>query len=176
MRRLLFGGGVLVALPLLLAACGLDQVEVPVETELAIVGQPFGSSAPLTSLGPLGALGSIDFGASDEFQAGGYASEDIESVKLVSMKLQVIEPAAPDGSIDFLNSVRFLANDTLEIASLDPVPDGQAAASLEASEAELVELAAGKTMTLSTQATGVPPRYDTRLRVKAVFLLDVAVF
>lgn len=176
MRRTLLGGGVLVALPLWLSACGLDQVEVPVEADVAILGQPFGSSAPLTSLGPLGALAAIDFGATDEFEAGGYSSEDIESVKLVSMKLQVIEPGPPDGSLDFLDSVHFLANDELEVARLDPVPDGQSAAELDVTEAELAELAAGKTMSITTTATGLPPRFDTRLRVKAVFRIDVAVF
>lgn len=170
------GGAALVVAPLWLAACGLDQVEVPVDAELTLTGQPFGSTAPLTSLGPLGPLGSIDFGGSDEFEAGGYSADDIESVKLVSLSLRVEQPAPPDGSLDFLDSITFRANDQIVVATLDPVPDGQVAADLEVTDAELLEVMESGTLTLSTTATGQAPRYDTRLKVKALFRLDVAVF
>lgn len=162
-------------LSLLLAACGLDQLEVPVEAEVTIAGQPFGSTVPLSSLGPLGPLAKIDFASTDEFKSGGYDADSIESVKLTKLSLTVLEPTAPDGSLDFLDSIAFLS-DGQTLASLDPVPDGISATELEVEDVELKDAATSGGIALTTEATGLPPRYDTRLKVKATFTVDVAVF
>ncbi len=163
-----------------LAGCGLDTIEIEVEGGTTIAGQPFGTVLPLSTLGPLAGLADIDFTSSKEFENGGYDADDIDSVRLVKLTMEVTEPQPPDGTFDFLESVTFFVEAEGEerkpIASKDPVEDGQRIVELDVQDVELKPYATAKAMTLTTEATGQAPRFDTTIRVKATFEVDVAVF
>jgi hypothetical protein len=161
-------------LSLSLTCSNLDNIEVSASGETTIEGSVLGDL-----LGPLSFVGfdGIDISESQEFQNGGYTKDDIDSVRLKVFTLSVTEPA--DGNFDFLSKVSFFAEaeglPRVEIARLDPVPEGQSELEMEILDVELQEYAIAPSMTITTEATGVSPSEDTTIDAEVRLDVDVNV-
>lgn len=162
----------LVLLSVFVTCSGLDNIDVSAEGETTIPGSPLGGL--LGSLSFLGFEG-IDISESQEFQNQGYTKDQIDSVRVKVFTLSVTSP--DDGNFDFLSKVSFFAESPglprVEIAQLDPIPDGQEVLEMVLLDVELREYAVAETMTITTTATGTSPTNDTT--IKAVVLLDIDV-
>jgi hypothetical protein len=167
------------ALPLaaLAAGCGLDRIDVTVEEETTVPG----SSLPEQLLGDVGFPGFSDFDITESrtFQNEGYTENDIDSVFTDSFELEIVAP--PDGSFDFLNSIRFTARaeglPDVDIAWLDPIPEGATELALEVDpDLDLQPYVVAPEMTIETTANGNRPSQETTIGARIVFEVEIKVF
>lgn len=162
-----------------LAACGteLDQFEVPVEGATTVQGSPLPAEIS-GALPPIAGFTKIQLTDSQEFKNQGVSADDIDEVKLTELVLEVQDPA--DGNLDFMDKVEFWAEapgqEKIKIAEKQQMPDGERRVSLDVSGVDLKPYVVSEEMTVSTVVDGTLPAEDTKVGVKAVFLVDVAVF
>jgi len=158
-------------LALALAGCGeLDRFDIPIEGTLAVVGSPVEGVALPEDL-PFAGMESPDFRKA--FADNGASIDDVESVKLSSLRISV----QPEGAnLDFLDGIEFFieaaGQQRRRIAALDPVPDGVDRISLEVTGAELKPWITADDLTITAKARGVLPTEDVTLRAKAIFEVD----
>lgn len=152
---------------------GVDNVTVTAEGQATIP-----EATPIEEL--LGSLsfagfGSFDITQTQEFQNQGYSRDQIDSVKVRSFTLSINSPEG--ANFDFLDSIVFFAESEglprVEIASLDPVPEGAAELNLNINDVELADYAAAESMSITTEASGMRPPEETT--VDAVVKLGVDV-
>ena len=172
-RRLALATAVLVSL-----TCGaseVDNVEVEQDGRAEI---PAGSVIDQL-LGDLAFEGfdDIDVSQSRELENQGYTEDQIDSVRLKELELTVSAPSG--GRLDFLESVAFFVEaegeERLEIARLDPVPDGQTTVAVPVADVELLPYVVAESMTITTEATGSAPDEDTTVDAHLVLDVDIDV-
>jgi hypothetical protein len=122
-------------------------------------------------------FGSFDISQTQEFQNQGYTKDQIDSVRLRRLTLEIADP--PGASFDFLDSVRFSVEadglPPVEIAHLDSVPAGSNELALEvAGDVELTPYVVAPSMRITNDATGTRPAQETTVRATAVFDVDVS--
>ena len=120
----------------------------------------------------------FDISESQEFRNQGYTKDDVDSVRIASFTLTVAAPAS--GNFDFLQRIAFSVEaeglPSLEIARLDPVPDGQSVIELEVdSSVDLQPYVVAPSMTITTASTGTRPPQETTVEANAVFAVDINV-
>ena len=165
----------LLALAIGLACSGIDNVDIEASGQTTV---PMGSVVDQL-LGDLAFLGfeGFDISQSQEFQNAGYKKSQIDSVRVLTFTLEIASPA--DGNFDFIEQIAFFAESDglprVEIARLNPVPEGSNVLDLELLDVELRDYAAAESMTITTEATGTRPDAETRVEARVVLDVDINV-
>ena len=125
-----------------------------------------------------GSLVSFDLTQAQELKNQGVKREQIDSVKLQTLTLEITSPA--DGQdFTFLDSIVFLVDapgqPQKEIAHGGPFTQGQKSVSLTLAAVELAPYAAASSMTFSTAVKGRRPANATTVAAKVVLGVDVNV-
>lgn len=119
----------------------------------------------------------FDIDQSDEFQNGGYSKDQIDSVRVLSIRLEVLSPDG--GNFDFLDSISFYAEaeglPRIQIASLAAIPEGERVLEMNIDDAQLVEYVVSPSVTISTDATGTKPAEQTTIKGDIIFDVDINV-
>jgi hypothetical protein len=165
------------ALAVALPACdSLDTFDVETSGTTTIAGSPLGVS-PLFPELELPGLTDFRFTESKAWKDNDLSADDVESVKLRSVKLNVLSPER--GSLDFMDEITI----AIEAPGLErktiarkSVPDGVAEVSLDVPDVELKRYATSNEMEIVTTVTGKQPQETTTLRARAVFEVNAAIF
>jgi hypothetical protein len=168
----------LVVIPiLLLATCsGLDNIDVEASGE-AVIPQRTVLDELLGQVSFAG-FGNFDISQTQEFQNQGYTKDQIDSVRIERLTLEIADPAG--ASFDFMDTVRFSVEadglPLVEIARLDSVPAGSNELELQvAGDVELRPYVVAPSMRITNDATGERPPQETTVRATAVFDVDIAI-
>ena len=157
-----------------LPACGgLTRVSV---TQTATATIPGASLLELLTgdIG-FGNLGNFDITQSQEFKNQGIKREQINSVKLRSLKLAITAPAT--GDFTFLDNLSFFIDASSqahkEIAKGGPFAVGARDISLTVLDVELAPYASAPSMTFTTTAKGHKPAMATTIEATVILDADV---
>lgn len=167
----------LTAVLVVAATCGgLDNVLVHAEAQTKVpAGGPL--DPLLGQIDFLGDFTSFDISDTQEFQNKGYTRDQIDSVHLNTFTLKATDPQ--DANFDFLDKISFFAESDglprVEIARLDPVPEGAAELDLEVLDVDLVDYATAESMSITTEASGHLPSEETTIDAKVELDVDVNV-
>lgn len=167
----------LAAALLAMATCsGLDNIDVEATGE-AVIPERTVLDELLGNVAFAG-FGNFDISQTQEFQNQGYTKDQIDSVRIVQLTLEIADPAG--ASFDFLDSVRFSVEadglPAIEIAYLDSVPAGSNELALEvASDVDLRPYVVAPSMQITNDATGRRPAQETTVRATAIFDVDIDV-
>lgn len=162
---------------LALATCsGVDNIDVEASGE-AVIPQRSVLDELLGQVSFAG-FGNFDISQTQEFQNQGYTKDQIDSVRVQRLTLEIAAPAG--ASFDFIDSVRFSVEadglPAVEIARLDSVPPGSNELDLEVDGSiELRPYVVATSMRITNDATGQRPPEETTVRATAVFDVDIAV-
>lgn len=170
-------------LPTLLAlvlatACtdnGLDTFDITRTATATIAG----SVVPVVLQQALGltGFGNMDFAQAQEFKNAGVKPNEVDSVKLHALSLQVQQPQGQD--LTFFDSIEFYAEadglPRLLVASGGPFAKGQTAVSLTMKGAELKPYVTAAKMSLSTEVKGKQPPQETKVLATVVLRVDIDV-
>ena len=124
---------------------------------------------------PIPGLTSLDFTDEQAFKDNGISKNDINSMKLSTMRLSA---AAPDGAnLDFFDKIEIFVESPEEerrkIAEKQQIPDGVSEIALDTLDVELKPYV--EDLTLTTIVSGRPPRVDTTVKLRAVFEVNAAI-
>lgn len=162
-----------------LMACAPPSFVAEVKGETTVPGDPTGISVLLDAFPAIGSFTNLDFDQNQDFQNQGVTKEQVSSVKLRSLRLQVLAPADQDFS--FLDTLEFYAKtgdrevlvaQKKNIASLGlkaPNP----VLSMDLEDVELQPFITAPSMSISVRGRGRKPSKDVRLQ--ADVQLDVEV-
>jgi hypothetical protein len=166
---------VVMVIAVVVACESLDNIDVSADGQTTI---------PMRSilddlLGPVTFLGFEQFQVSEsqEFHNQGYTEDQIDSVRIKRFVLTATDPSG--ASFDFLDSIAFFAEapglPKVEIARLDPVPDGRSQLELEILDVELRDYSVAESMTITTTASGTRPEQETTVNAALVLNVDINV-
>jgi hypothetical protein len=118
-----------------------------------------------------GGFGAIDLSSTQEFKNQGVSRNEVQSVKLKSVTLSI---SAPSGaSFDFLDSIAFDASapgqSQVAVAQITSIPRSSSQLSLAVDDVELAPYVAAPSMSVTTNAQGMPPSQDTTVSAVLVF-------
>jgi hypothetical protein len=157
-----------------LATCGkIDQISVS-ETSRSTI--PRGSLLEQFAgdIG-FGELVEVDLTESQELQNQGVTKNQIDSVKLTSLSLTIVNPA--QGDFTFLDSVEFFVEapgvERERIARGGPFAAGASSIDLQVDDVELAPYVVSEKMTITTDARGNRPDEDTTIEAQIDLLVDV---
>jgi hypothetical protein len=169
-----------VALVAAAAACTPNAFEVTLTGQTTIQGDPLGVGSVLTRIPAIGSFASIDFASTDEFQSHGVPKDAVQSLKVTSLKLQVLSPDTQ--SFDFLDDITFYASAGMGetavagktgIAQLNlPAPNPVLFLEVD-SDAELLPYLTAPSISLTARGSGREPPQDTV--IEATVKLRVAI-
>lgn len=164
---------------LALSACdSLDTFDVPTEGTTTIAGNPIGGLPYVGEALELGGLTDFRFTESKAWKDNDLEPDDVESVKLKSLKLKAVSPEM--ATLDFLDEITvFIEAPGLEkkkIAEKIPVPDGVTEFALDVPNMELKRYATSDEMGITTVVAGRQPGQTTVVHARAVFEVNAAVF
>ena len=170
MRNHLLALTIAAALP----ACGafdeLDKVDVPIESQATIPGDPLAGNVPFENQefpSP-----PVDF--KKKLADQDVSVDDVASLKLVELTFAATAPQ--DATIDFLTSIEvFVEAEGMQrqkIAEQKAIPDGARTIDLETLDVELKPFARANAMQLITVVSGTPPLANTTVKTTAIFLVD----
>lgn len=156
-------------------ACGnLDNITVTKSASSTIQG-----AGPLGGLGStLGFDGFSDIDVSDDqtFKNQGYSRNEIDSVKLHELKLEITSPAS-GGDFTFIDSIEFYASAPNQpkvlIARGGPFTSNERTVGLEVEDVELVDYATAASMTITSEVEGSAPSQTTTVKATVSFDVDV---
>lgn len=169
----------LTATALLLAtACTdskLDAFDITRTATATIAGSPL--PAVLQDALGLTGFGDMDFAQAQEFKNAGVKPNEVDSVKLQALSLQVQQPPGQD--LTFFDSIAFYAEadglPKLLVADAGPFTKGQTAVSLTLHGAELKPYVTAAKMSLTTKVNGHAPPQETKILATVVLRVDVNV-
>ena len=167
---------VLLAGGLSTACSSIDDFSV---TEEATAEIPRGSLVDMLP-GRLGfdEFSNIDTRASQEIANQNVSAEDIDSIRLTDLAIEVTQPAQGQ-DLAFLQSVQFFVEadglDRQRIASGTMFPDGATSVDLVVDDVDLEPYVTAEAMTITSEATGSRPEMDTTLTATITLLIDVDV-
>lgn len=160
----------------LLAGCGPLTFEVPVESETTV--ESGGLVGQLLELGSFAGFKGMDLSSSQEFRNQGIDKQHIDSVRMKSFRLEIVDPA--NAAFGFLDSIEFhVESEGLEpkrVAHLLEVPKDATAIDLALDDVDLAPYVTAESMSLTTKVTGRPPTKDTRIHAKVVFDVGAKLF
>ena len=160
---------------LLLATCGVDQIEVSQSSRSTI---PRGTLVEQFAgdIG-FGELVEVDITDSQELKNQGVTKEQVDSVKVSALTLTAISPA--DADFTFLDSVEFYVEapglPKMRVARGGPFPEGASRVELAIDDVELAPYAVSERMTITTDASGNRPEQDTTVEAQIDLAVDVNV-
>lgn len=151
--------------------------DVPVTSESTIPG----NSLPGASLLPINFADFAAMNLSDtqEFKNQGVNKDQVDSVKLKSVVLDVTAPSG--GNFDFLNSIEFDVAKSdqdakVSIAHASPVPRSTTHLVLTVDDVELQPYVTAASMKVTTKVTGGQPTVDTTVKASLVFEVVPKIF
>lgn len=160
-----------------LAGCGLDNFDVELDEEATVPGDP-AANAVLDVL-PFGTqFENIDLLADQELRDEGVDAGDIDSAKIESMRLEVLDGASFE---DWLDDVAFYVEAeglerklVAEKHDVRAMPAGTGVLELDVTRVELKPYVS-KPLTIVAEVAGRPPVEDTRIRATIVVGIDADV-
>ncbi len=168
-----------ISLLLIICAAGcsdLDNVEVKTTATTVIPARTLVDEL----LGQLAFAGfeGLSLSESREFRNQGYTKDDIDNVRVKSFTMTIAAPSG--GNFDWLERIAFSASagelPDVEIARLDPVPDGLSRLELHvAPGVELAPYATAEAMTITTSASGIRPPEETTVEATVILDIDINV-
>jgi hypothetical protein len=168
-----------IGLPLLLAlvTCSeADNVTVDADGEAIVPGG--GVLDDLLGQLDFAGFDDVDLAQSEALQNQGYTEDDIDSVHLVSLDLEIAAPAG--ATFDFLERIAFFVEadglPRVEIAQLDEVAAGSTELALVVvADVELRPYVVAEAMTVTSEVTGSRPDDDTTVAAHLAFDVDINV-
>jgi len=161
------------ALPACSAFEELDVVDVPIESQVSIPGDPLAGHVPFVDQ----ELPSPPVDFKRTLAEHDVAVEDVGSIRLVELTYAAVAPA--DATIDFLDKIEvFVEAEGMErrkIAERFEIPSGAKSVALDVLDVELKSYAAAEAMQLVTVVSGTAPLATTTVRTKAIFAVDAGV-
>jgi hypothetical protein len=152
---------------------GLDTFSVEQSGTASIAGAGI-AGALLPALSFAG-LSDMNISESSEFENQGVTKDDIDSVKIESVTLTIVEPSG--GNFDFLDTIELYVEaegeDRRLIASGADFADGVSVIALDVEDVELAPYAVRESMSITADGTGEAPVDDTKIKVDVVLLVDV---
>ena len=125
-----------------------------------------------------GSLVSFDITQSQELKNQGVKREQINSVKLQTLTLDITSPMSGQ-DFTFLDSIRFVVDAAgqpqKQVAHGGPFAQGAKSISLTIDDVELAPYATAPSMTFSTAVKGRRPASETKITAKVVLGVDVNV-
>jgi hypothetical protein len=174
LRRKLLVGRVCVVFAFL-ACSNLDNVIITKSANTTIQG-----GSPLNILDELGFVefGSIDISDEQEFKNRGFDIDDVDSVKVDSLTLDITAPASGQ-DFEFIDHIAFyaVAEDGRRelIAEGGPFQAGLRSVGLDVTDVNLKDYAKAGSFSLGTEVDGNDPDNTTTLRATVALNVDVAV-
>jgi len=157
----------------LVSALGLGcapEIAFPVTIEASTVIEDGGLVGDVLGQIDFSGLGNIDFDASQEFENNNVRKENIRSLRLSQITLEISAPEGAD--FNFLETIAFSAsapgNDTLQVASGTP-GNGINAFELVVDDVELAPYATSERFSIITEGAGAPPPQDTTVEIGVRF-------
>jgi hypothetical protein len=149
--------------------------------DVTVTGQTTVMASPIpVSLIPLNfaGFGGIDLSQTQDFRNQGITKSEIQSVKLVSVKLDISSPSG--ANFDFLTSVSFDVSadgePQAEVASLASVPRGATELNLTVENVELAPYVTAPSMSVTSNAQGELPDQNTTITATMVFDVEPKIF
>jgi hypothetical protein len=160
----------------LLACGGLDTFDIE-ESSTTVVE---GGNILQQLVGNLGFSGftAMDITANEKLKNQGVERQDIDSVKLSSVTLEIVSPASGQ-DFTFLDSIEFFVEapglTRKRIASGASFQAGLRTVGLDIDDVELADYASAESMSITTNATGNQPQQDTTIKATVKLEVDVNV-
>jgi hypothetical protein len=160
-----------------LAACAPSSFTTEVKGEATVPAGPPGVTTLLNAFPPISSFAGMDFDQNQDFKNQGVRKDEVTSVKVKSLTLQVLSPT--DQDFTFLETVEFYARAgdreeriarRQDISRLSPRPPNPTL-SLSVDDVELQPFVSAPTMSLIVRGRGVMP--DREVRLQAVVTLEV---
>ena len=174
LRRKLLVGRICVVFAFL-ACSNLDNIIITKSANTTIQG-----GSPLSILDELGFVefGSIDVSNEQEFKNRGFDIDDVDSVKVDSLTLEIISPASGQ-DFEFIDSIAFYAvgeNGRRElIAEGGPFQAGLRTVGLDVTDVNLKDYAKAGSFSLGTEVDGNSPQNTTTIKATVALNVDVAI-
>lgn len=119
----------------------------------------------------------LDITESQQLQNQGVTRNQIDSVRVDALTLEVVSPEG--GDLSFLDELGFFVEAPGEarrrIARGGPFPAGEASVSLTLDDVDLAPYAAAESMTITTEVSGSRPDQDTTVDATIELIVDVNV-
>ncbi|MFY2556414.1 hypothetical protein ACN469_02120 [Corallococcus terminator] len=160
-----------------LAACAQSSFVTEVRGETTVPATLPGGSTELNAFPPISSLAGMDFDQNQDFKNQGLSKDEVTSVHVDSLSLQILSPN--DADFTFLDSVEFFVragdresriawkNDLSRSSPRAPNPTLK----LDLGDVELQPFVAAPTMSIIIRGKGRTPEREVRLR--AVVRLEV---
>ncbi len=173
LRRKLLVGRVVVVFAFL-ACSDLDNIIITKSANTTVQG-----GSPLNILNELGFIdfGSIDVSNEQEFKNKGFDIDDIDSVKVDSVKLEITSPASGQ-DFEFIERVAFYAVQNGQralIADGGPFAPGLRTVNLDVTDVNLKDYVKAGSFSLGTEVNGNEPDNTTTIKATVALNVDVAV-
>ncbi len=140
--------------------------DVELSETTTVDGSPLGG---IFSAFTFGAFSGIDFETTSEFENNDANRELVESARLKSITLSVIDP--DDGNFDWLNEIEFFVEadglDRTRISS-DEIADGLDSVSLTLDDVELAPFVRAPSVFFTTEVNALSPAVDTEIQADIV--------
>lgn len=167
----------------LAAGCGANVFPVEVEGETTVPGDPSPISQILTAFPNVGSFSNIDFDQTQEFQNQGVSKDQVNSVRMDHVRIEIVSPETQDFS--FLEKLEFYARagdqevlvadkvgiDKLGLKAPHPVLDMDVKR-----DVELQPFVTAPSMSIIVRGRGRVPPQDTRLRANVGVNVEIKIF
>jgi len=161
---------------LLLCACQASSFHTEYRGEATLQGST--TPAPITAFPPVGSFTNIDFSQNPDFRAQRISKDQVSSVKVDGVRVQILSPGSQDFS--FLGSLQFFAIagdqevevarkfsiDQIRLSVLNPM------LVLDTTRVELKPYITAPFMSFVGRASGMRPPNDTRLQIVVSMLIE----
>lgn len=125
-----------------------------------------------------GDLAKLDLSNTQAFKNAGVGKDDVDSVKLTSLKLQVESPE--DATLEFIDAIEFFVAADGEpkrlLASKKSIPNDATSVMLDVEEVELAPYVTAPSMQVTTKTKAHAPKKDTTIKATLVFAVDPKFF
>jgi hypothetical protein len=158
-----------------LACSNLDNIIITKSSNTTIQG-----GSPLNILDELGFVefGTIDVSDEQEFKNRGVDIDDVDSVKVDSLTLEILSPASGQ-DLTFIDNIAFYAVDADGrrelIAEGGPFQAGLRTVGLDVTDVNLKDYAKAGSFSLGTEVDGNDPQNTTTIKATVALNIDVAI-
>ncbi len=154
---------------LLLPACGANVLTTSVKGQGTVQGDPTHILGALNAFPGLSGFSSIDFNQDQEFKNQGVKKENVVSVKITALRLNILSPSS--GDFRFLDSLEFSAKaggSEAVIGGKTGIAQEQPSRTLilDVRDVELQPYVTAPSMTVTTSGKGRYPAQETTLEAQ----------
>ncbi len=154
------------ALGLALSGCGANVLTTSVKGQATLEGNGGVLGGVLSSFPGISGFTAIDFSQDQAFKNQGVKKENVTSVKVTAMRLDILSPTS--GDFRFLDSLEFTAKEGASSAIIggktgiaQETPSRTLVLTVQ--DVELQPYVVAPSMTITTSGKGRPPSQDTTL-------------